>query len=112
MVVFLAKFLVTTAVTLLSVWETPSLTTPLSAHITITHFFEISTSGFPCMAASFAIKFSNSPSPFMGFAILLNLSNTSFFVALSLASILDIRFNKSFLFIIILLSLLFIYKPS
>ena len=60
----------TAKVTSLSDCDMPSLTIPLSAHITVIHLFEISGISLSYIAESFWKIFSNSPRLSRGFAIL------------------------------------------
>ena len=66
----------TAAVTSWPDWLTPSSTIPLSAHMIMTAFFEISISSVPKIAPICAIRVSNLPIPSSGFAIWSQFSNT------------------------------------
>ena len=63
------RSLATSAVTLFPHWETPSRTTPLSAHSTTKALRERSGITLPCIDAILEIRSSRSPSPSMGLAI-------------------------------------------
>ena len=65
---FLAIDFATASVTSCPDWLMPSATTPLSAHIIMTAFFEISIFSSPKTAPILAVKSSKSPMPSSGFA--------------------------------------------
>ena len=62
-------FSVTMAVTSWPVWVTPSATTPLSAHMATTAFWERSTLGSPVMPAMRMMSRSSMPRLFRGWAM-------------------------------------------